>query len=320
AVGDAAADSGDAEEEEANILEGGAGFFASCSPLVQYEVKAGGQIHLDLVQAYARLGYASYRLVPGRDLLVPFRPDGPIDRYLLNLFACKPDRAAQLARDGWLIDALPEPQAPDDLPPGLSDHALDWRATLAPLPYGKTLSGLWERTVAADDIGAVEEALALYALSRDASRSVDQRFLALDCSFRRFSRLAEASPSHPHLASLARVAREYGAREIAVKALFELCNSMSQAGHADLEVPFLAPGKRFETVDPEGACGEWLLAAAGEELEKLQAYSSFYTGTAAQSRLEAICRNRFAGPEMHRRLELLQHRFDLPASAGVTQE
>src|SRR5262245_49856976 len=42
----------DAEGEEADILKGGARFFARESPLVQYEVKAGPDLHLELVKAF----------------------------------------------------------------------------------------------------------------------------------------------------------------------------------------------------------------------------------------------------------------------------
>src|SRR5262245_54204324 len=54
----------DAEGEEANILLGGVRFFGRQSPLVQYEAKAGDDLHLDLTQWFAARGYRSYRLVP----------------------------------------------------------------------------------------------------------------------------------------------------------------------------------------------------------------------------------------------------------------
>ena len=59
----------DAEGEEHNILKGGERFFAELSPLVQYEVKAGTELHLELVQLFRERGYDSYRLVPVQSLL-----------------------------------------------------------------------------------------------------------------------------------------------------------------------------------------------------------------------------------------------------------
>jgi len=95
----------DAEGEETNIIAGGRRFFTECSPLILYEIKAGADLHLELVQQFARIGFESYRLIPGLDLLVPFDVDSKPDGYLLNLFCCKKDRAALLAEMGLLLDA-----------------------------------------------------------------------------------------------------------------------------------------------------------------------------------------------------------------------
>jgi len=297
----------DAEGEEINILEGGSRFFASCSPLVQYEVKEGQQTHLHLVHAFARMGYDSYRLVPGLDALAPFHPDKPVDRYLLNLFACKRDRAAQLAADGWLVEPAAQPASPDT--------AADWRSTLATLPYGHRLGPLWEKSTAGDDAERVDQALDLYARSTDTDRPIAERFDALEQSYRRMKPLAESSPTHPRLASLARIAADYGARVVAIHTLAELCTRITRDRRANVAEPFLAPGKRFDSVDPGGDLGNWLLIAAAEELERLKAFSSFYTGNSSRDRLEVICRSAFAGPEMQRRLDLVQRRFG--AAGGV---
>ena len=92
----------DAEGEEANILQGGTQFFEELSPLVQYEIKAGTALHMELVHYFAAVGYESYRLVPGLDLLVPFDTESPADGYLLNLFCCTQERAEQLVTRGLL--------------------------------------------------------------------------------------------------------------------------------------------------------------------------------------------------------------------------
>src|SRR6185295_13036039 len=62
----------DAEGEEVNILSGGKRFLAEQSPLVQFEINAGTDLRLELVDHFAALGYHSYRLVPGLGLLAPF--------------------------------------------------------------------------------------------------------------------------------------------------------------------------------------------------------------------------------------------------------
>lgn len=309
----------DAEGEESNIVKGGKRFFAELSPLVQYEIKAGSDIHLELVQDFAALGYVSYRLVPGLDLLIPFDAESPPDGYLLNLFCCKRDRVERLAADGFLVDSvgsMPATSATRDKDSAQnvsSDDAYDWRHTIAELPYAAQLAALWEETMAGGGSAEVEDALSQYALSRDTSLSSSERFRALEASFSHFKRLCEREPSSLRLASLARVARDYGARSLAVGALQQLCNGILEHKQVDPREPFLAPAERFDSIAPGDAIGNWVLAAALEEFERLGSFSSFYTGPSAQQRLEMIGTLGFGSAEMGRRLRLLQRRFGLPA-------
>ena len=310
----------DAEGEEANILKGGARFFSEGSPLVQYEIKAGADLHMELVQDFAALGYESYRLVPGLDLLRRFDAESPPDGYLLNLFCCKPDRAAQLAADGFLLD--PAACQPTDRAERLQhlrekangQQAYHWRHTLAALPYGAQLAEPWEDTMAAGNSHEVGEALSLYALSRDSSLSASERFTSLEGSFSVLKTLCEHDPSYLRLASLARVAHDLGARSIAVNALQQLADAIIEQQQVDPSEPFLAPGERFDAIPPGDAIGNWVLAGVLEELERLSSFSSFYTGTSAHQRLKIIHALGFGSAEMDRRLRLLQSRFGLPAS------
>lgn len=310
----------DAEGEEANILKGGERFFAERSPLVQYEIKAGVALHLELVQNFAALGYNSYRLVPGLDLLVPFDAKSPPDGYLLNLFCCKQDRIELLAAQGFLINYAAHPpttrtgRLKDILGKVKNRNVYDWRHTIAKLPYGALLANRWKQTMAAGNNAEVGEALSFYALSRDSSLSSSERFDALEASCSTLNILCERQPSHLRLASLARVARDYGARSIAVNALQYLSNVILQRNNVDLSEPFLAPGERFDSIPPGEAVGNWVLAAVLEELERLGSFSSFYSGASARQRLEIIRTLGFGSAEMERRLRMLQKRFGLPTS------
>jgi len=310
----------DAEGEEANILKGGERFFSELSPLVQYEIKAGADLHMELVQDFAALGYDSYRLVPGLDLLVPFDRGSPPDGYLLNLFCCKQDRVERLAAQGFLLDSATPLSAKGtsrfgDISEKVRNrNAYDWRHTIAKFPYGAQLASLWEQTMVTGNSAEVDEALSFYAISRDPSLSSSERFGALEAGFSLLKALCERTPSHLRLASLARVARDYGARSLAVSALQQLSDAILQHGRVDPSEPFLAPGERFDSVLPGDAIGNWVLAAALEEFERLGSFSSFYTGASARQRLEAIRALGFGGAEMERRLRLLQKRFGLPTS------
>lgn len=309
----------DAEGEEVNILNGGKRFFAEQSPLVQYEVKAGSELHLELVDHFGRIGYRSYRLVPGLDLLVPFDRTASQDGFLLNLFACKPDRADALAAQGHLA------QTPADEPPVAKPGALsamwsrfrnrldyDWRSSLARLPYGLQLAGLWKRTMAASDAGAqVVEALVQYAMSRDTALSGSRRFAALSASVGLLQSLTEGEPKGLRLSSLARAAADLGERSLAVRALERLCNAVYQSKEVDLSEPFLPPSARFDNLKPGASVGDWVMAAALEELERLGAFSSFYTREATLPRLDVIRTLGFASAEMERRSALIRQRFAL---------
>jgi len=302
----------DAEGEEANILKGGKRFFAELSPLVQYEVKAGTDLHMELVHAFASLGYDSYKLVPGLDLLIPFDPEAQPDEYMLNLFCCKPDRATQLVTQGFLLNSGALKTGMERFKTSTSHNGYNWRNALTCLPYGTELANLWERTLAAGQSGRVDEALSLYVASRDESLSAAERYHALARSFIRFNFVCEQDPSYLRLASLARVARDYGARAVAVSALELLCKSILEHNQLDPGEPFLSPSSRFDSVPPGETLGKWVLSAALEEFELLEFFSSFYAGESARQRLETIRELGFGSAEMERRLMLLQQRFDLP--------
>lgn len=305
----------DAEGEEANILEGGERFFSELSPLVQYEIKAGTSWHMELVQDFAALCYDSYRLVPGLDLLVPFDSESPPDDYLLNLFCCKRDCAERLAARGLLTDSATHllgaemEQFKDIAEKVKNRNAYDWRHTIANLPYGARLANRWEQTVAAGNSVEVGEALACYALSRDSSLSAAERFAALAAGFNVLKTLCEAQPSYLRLASVARIAQDYGARSLAVDALQRLGDDILQHDRVDASEPFLAPGKRFDSIAPGESMRDWVLAAVLEEYERLGSFSSFYTGVSARRNLEIISTLGFGSPEMERRLLLLRKRF-----------
>jgi protein O-GlcNAc transferase len=308
----------DAEGEELNIIKGGRKFFASLSPLVLYEVKAGRDLHLELASEFAAIGYSSYRLVPGLKLLVPFILDSQPDGYLLNLFCCKQDRAAQLCSDGFLVESKDFSTA--EMRAEFLDfsttqkHKYDWRRALANLPYGAVLEKEWGQMPSSTDGDVVCDSLTHFSISQDESLPQKIRFAALEHSFHALGALCRERPDHLRLLSFARVAREYGARSEAVAALGKLFDRLKIENQADFGEPFLAPGKRFDAVPPGANLRTWLIAAILEELEHLVAYSSFFAGDASKSRLEAIASLGFGSQEMQRRLQLVQLRFPTVSS------
>ncbi|MCP9837860.1 FkbM family methyltransferase [Cyanobium sp. N.Huapi 1H5] len=308
----------DAEGEEASILRGGDRFFSELSPLVQYEVKAGAVLHTELADSFELLGYSSYRLVPGLNVLVPLTKGSQPDSYLLNLFGCKSDRAQLLADRGLLVladDRGTLSRTQEDrtwTQEDLNTSGYDWRHSIARQPYGIQLASLWVETVALGDSADVELALSLYALSRDVQRAPSDRFAALEASLGLLKPLCRRHPSYLRLASLARVAADYGERQLAVNALRQLAMDISLHQRADPSEPFLVPSAAFESISPgDGNIGNWIFSAVLEELERLESYSSFYSGTSSLQRLELIQKLGYGSAEMERRLQLVQRRFGL---------
>lgn len=305
----------DAEGEEAAIIRGGRNFFQTQSPLIQYEVMAGSIVHLELVQAFANIGYESYRLVPGLGALVPFDSQEPVDRYLLNLFCCKRDRAVKLASGGHLVlvedlqSVLHANRVEDLLHDDEAGSSYGWQNTLARLPYGKILVGGWQQTVSQGLSSEVEKALALHAIAHDKKLTAAERFVALRTSLEILTTVCNKQPEYLRLVSQARVAREFGARAVAVLALDDLIQRAVKFQQVNPSEPFLASCERFDSLDPKDAIGNWVVCSTLEELERNASFSSFYTGQAAKQRLEYIRNLGFGSPEMARRLTLVEQRF-----------
>jgi protein O-GlcNAc transferase len=316
----------DAEGEEANIVKGGRRFFANLAPLVQYELRNNAaDMNFHLVRDFEAIGYDSYRLLPGLNLLVPFDTESPPDSYLLNLFCCNAARAERLAARGILLRSADLTGVGASLGKDRNDAAAGyhWRHALAHLAYAAPLAPAWGMAEEAGENTGVTQALSFYARSRDASLSMAERFRALEASFLKFRGLCAQGPSHLRLASLARVAHDFGERAVGVNALTQLVESIRLNGGAEPNEPFLAPLERFDSIAPGEAMGSWIVAAVLEQLEKRQRFSSFYADPSALDRLEAIHALGFGGPEMERRLKLVRLRIDharaakgLPPLAG----
>lgn len=301
----------DAEGEESRIIEGARAFLATNSPLVQFEAKAGKVVRLDLARTFGAIGYASFRLLPGLGVLVPFDRSEPIDPFMLNLFCCREDRAAALARRGLLL-------RPGDISAveGIDLFAkwnvggrLDWPTSMGAFPYVQSFAPSWRRGRASKQRGQVERALALFALASLAEAPPAERHAALCRSRELLSKAAAGEPEFMRLSSLARVLRALGMREAAVRALGRLAQHADSRSGLDLTEPFLAACERFDLLPPGPRPSEWAVASVAEELERLSFLSSFYGGPAVLPRLRLIESLGFAGMEMSRRLHLVNARL-----------
>jgi hypothetical protein len=178
------------------------------------------------------------------------------------------------------------------------------------------LSQGWEETVAKGESGEVENALALHAMAHDSQLPVAVRFNALKCSLEILRSLCNERPGYLRLASLATVAREFGARMVAVWALDNLLRNILKHRNVSPNEPFLLDSHRFDSSQTQSAIGNWVVCTVLEEIEKGDSFSSLYARdpAATRQRLIDIRNYGFGSPEMARRLALVEQKF-----FGITQ-
>jgi len=303
----------DAEGEELNILAGGKMFFEKYSPLVQFEVKIEGAADLTLIPTFAAMGYDVFQLVPGLDMLVPFSADKKPDSYLLNMFACKPDRAAALAQQGKLVTrfALEQKENQEEavLEIARANSTYAWRNAIATLPFARSLASQWEQAMSAQTNLDLVDALALHAMSRDMKAPPVQRFVALMSSLARFTRMIQSKPTYCHRASYVRIASEAGQRDNALDVLDQMLQRVNQENQFDMSEPFLPPCERFDRLDLGAPFNHWAICAMHEQYEWICSHSSFYVTEQTTRRLLFVQQLGFLGQDMQRRLNVARRRL-----------
>ena len=279
----------DAEGEEERIIAGGRMVFATHSPLVMFEIKAGNTTNERLRSIFPTIGYRVFRKLSGAPILVPDDASQPLDQYELNLFAAKPDRADELARQGLLVTAL-------------SDWAPDDRAR-------KFARSLWERQAFAEFLKRCgcssspadpqyQDALVAYAAWRSPDRPAAMRCGALFHALESIRAVCKRGLTAERASTWARIASEWGARVESVAALRQLLHILDNA-RVQLKEPFWPAASRFDNIDPDDQPAEWIAAAAAEQHERTAGFSSFFTGPSPL--LSRLCSQKFAGAEMERR-------------------
>jgi len=297
----------DAEGHEAQVIDGGRGLFAGTSPLIMLEIKAGTQVELAPVRRLAGFGYETYRLVPGLCALVPQDPAAGVDPFQLNVFCCRPDRAAALVARGRLVTAAGL-DAPTTEPAAGAGRAL-----LADLPALVEVTA-W-RTPSQGAIPEAwrrhEAALDLYALSRSASADVAVRYAALRRAAALLAELNQRRSNLPRLLSWARVAADLGARGDAVRALQMVLAAIgSRHGELVSGEPFLPASAQFEAIPPgPRSPAQWGFASALFAWECLRSHSGYFAPPEATLRVAAeLDRLGFHPPQMAERARLARSR------------
>ena len=289
-----------ANGEEVRILKGGRDTLANHSPLIMYGITHGDGHKLELVTQFRAIGYKSYYLIPGLQILAPFNETVPADRYLLNLFACKDDFAELLEKKGILCR-----NAAND--PGISLSDADRNVYWQSMDYCQDLQPLWADGFVPDEYSSLHgAAIDDFILAGDCTCSASERVGLLAESFKKLKNLGEKQATIPRLFSLARVAIELGERDYAVRILEILYSQFNSNQQISINEAHLALSERFEKIAPCSRVGEWYLSSIVEQLVKLKWFSCYFDQkNESLDYLNILLELGFQNEEMERRRKLV---------------
>ncbi len=302
----------DAEGEEERILAGGKSFFQRHSPAVLFEIRVDGGINDAVSNAFPRIGYNIYRVLPGTPVLVRVEPGQQLDAFELNLMAVKPDRAAMLAAEGLLIDAVPEWKPDADA----RRRAMEVLQAQAFVPAFAPMFG-----PEADLDPDYRDGLAGYATWRSPDVPLAERCGALQFACKTLQGVCGTAPSLARLSSLARATWEAGQRVMTIASTRGFAEAV-MGGHMSVSEPFWPAIARYDAISPGVRRAEWLLASAFELWERSVAHSSLFGS--AQFDLGWLCAQPFVSTEMERRRVLQRalngERIEVPERLCVAAE
>lgn len=294
----------DAEGEEIRILSGGRDFFTRQSPLVMFELRHGSQVNHGLIEMIRSLGYGIYRLLPGLDILVEYSPLFQ-DGFLLNLFACKPDRAANLAARGLLAsrdDIAAQPSAPPEA---------SWQKRLFALPFAASHAEAWRAHSARLDQDH-DFALSACLAAQDRSLAAARRVALAREALARITAIADSGKGDIALWLLRlNLTHLLGERTLSLGIAQKLAG-LSEATFATLKPPYLPPTPRFYD---RAACASHagMMVAIREFVEYRQGFSSYFSN-APLNDLAALSARPDHGTEIDRRLILSARRRGMPVN------
>jgi FkbM family methyltransferase len=290
----------DAEGEEINIFKGGGNFLKKESPLIMCEF-----VHTDknqLLEELSRYNFNFYYLVPSMNLLIPFDPRQNPDPFLINLFCCKPDKAALLEEQGLLLGNLEMSLEIPEINPEL------WLKSLEKLPFCSRWLPAWSAWQRDNipDWQAYRKVLNYFFMAYDLNYPAGVRYACLKKAHAGFYTIENVSENICKLQTLARIMHCLGLRFAAAKLIKILIGRLESFSGNEFSEPFLPVCKRFESIDPTDRIQEWYMSSLIEQLEKLNYYSAFFAKSSPLLQLEALRANGFQSNEMERRRQLLK--------------
>ncbi len=298
----------DAEGAEEKIIAGGQAFLSSQSPLIMFEHKHEGVVNEGVMKALQALGYGFYRLIPGLGLLLPVDAGATVGPFQLNFFACKPDRAGEIAERGLLVEA---PAEEGELPE-LDKNA--WRDYLRSHAYFGCMEAAVEKMAAGEGVlyhQTHRRALNLYATAQKRTLSARERHACLRECVRILEPADDLDINLLRTCTFVRAALELGERALAVDALTRVMTmDMDRSIGAPAE-PFLSPLERFDGLDPGDDFEGWIKTALLEQYIRAVGFSGYFLPEEQLSALDRAAESDWHSPETDRRRALMRFKADM---------
>ena len=296
----------DAEGAEEFILDGGDDFFTKESPLIMYELKHGEELNRPLVSKFESMGFANYRLVPKLDILVPFDMNAPFDGYLLNLFACKPDRAEKLKEEGYLVDTTPL-----DVELEIDHQKIT--------QYLETIPFLKDNSTLASPEGEYALVFNNYVMSSICSDTPSLRVAYLMKALSHIKNFIQGPANIESLSTCARVAFEAGERQLGVEIVFAIIHQ-DQKERFKIKYLFFPVFSRYDTVSQEKKPEAWLLASFYEAYIEKHASSTYFSKEQSIPIFELLEKTGFMSLKIKDRWDFVSKVYNQPPATNRVED
>lgn len=290
----------DAEGEEMNILRKGETTLSSLSPLIMFELAHGKNFNLPLIDRFKNMGYESYRLLPGLNILIPFDHKKPFDGHLLNIFCCKEDKAKLLESEGVIVKTWEKCVVEND---SCAHEYID------SLVFGESLKNY--TSTANDDYSSdYLEILNLYVMSQSKTASSSCRVGCLIGALNKLRGMMAKGENHiERLATFSRIAFDAGERALGVQILSGLINKYYKNIDFKIHELFLPASQLYDGISPNTRVNEWLFSSILEQCIKKHAYSTYFTQKATVPLFERLNDLGFISEDMRSRYQLVKDCF-----------
>lgn len=296
----------DAEGQEPQVVRGATGLLTETSPLVMAEYKHGLEFNYAVIEEFSRLGYKTYRLIPGLMILAPVLDPSHVDPYLLNLFFCKDDKAHALSASGLL--ALYGHVS------GIADNDVTghWENYLSGLNYAEGWNARGNHQSKSAGAMALDEeylrALNYYALARKTGLPAAERIAALELSLVSVQQAIDAQASIPRRLTAARIQADLGLRGNARTEFASILKALKKNAPVSHE-PYLAPSPSFESAGCTGEANDWMVAAVSAWLAKNEGFSSYFVSDSSLRYWQWVRATGYCAVEAQQNIELILRRI-----------